>query len=127
MADPRSRDFGRYLHRIRTEVFDESLRAFSKRIKISPSYIGKMENAEVPSPRRDTVIKIAGRLAMDADPFLIKAGFVPDEPQRGEDDEYLMLLIGTLDDPQRRAAVELIKLVRDANLTVNSVPAEAVV
>ena len=114
----RARDFGRFLHRIRTEVYDEPLRTFAKRVKLSPSYINKLELAEIPTPRRSTVLKIAERLGMEPDALLMKAGFVPDQPQRGEDDEYLMLLIGSLDDGQRRAVVEFIKLVKDTGIEI---------
>jgi hypothetical protein len=38
----RAQDFGNHLHRIRAEVFEESLREFSKRIGLSASYINKI-------------------------------------------------------------------------------------
>ena len=117
-AEQQTRDFGKYLHRVRTEVFGETLRQFSKRSGLSPSYLGKLENAEVPNPRRETVVKLAEKLGMDSDPFLIKAGFIPDQPERSEDDEYLMLLIGTLDDGQRGAVREFIKLVKDTDIRI---------
>jgi transcriptional regulator with XRE-family HTH domain len=115
-VEERKRDFGRHLHRIRTEVFQESLREFSKRIKLSPSYIGKLENAEVATPRRSTVIDIAERLQMDPDPLLVKAGFVPPEQQRGGDDEYLLMLFRTLTPGQQAAVREYIKHVQTAGI-----------
>ena len=114
----RSRDFGRFLHKIRTEVFEESLREFSKRVQLSPSYLNKLELSEVASPRRDTVEKIAERLGMESDAMLLKAGYVPDAPQRGEDDEYLLLLIGTLTPGQKAAVRELIKAVKDSDIGI---------
>lgn len=113
-----SRDFGRYVHQVRTEVLDEPLRAFGKRVGLSASYLGKIENAEVAVPKRETVLQIAQRLGMPADPFLVKAGYVPESPQRTEDDEYLLLLIGMLTDDQRRAARVLIKAVADNDILV---------
>ena len=122
MSDTRSIDFGRHLHRVRTEVFDQSLRAFSKTISVSPSYIGKMENGEVGVPRRDTILSIAGRLGMDPDPFLIKAGYVPESQQRGEDDEYLLLRIGMLTPGQRAAVLAYIDHVKDFNVLRGDTP-----
>lgn len=113
-----SQDFGRYIRQVRTEVFDQPLRAFGSRVGLSASYLGKIENAEVPVPKRDTVFQIAQKLGMPADPFLVKAGYVPESPQRTEDDEYLLLLIGMLTDDQRRAARALIKAVADSNLII---------
>src|SRR5690242_5900507 len=60
----RSRQFGTHLRRIRTEVFDESLRTFGDRIGLSASYIGKLENGEVGVPKRSTVEEIAKKLAL---------------------------------------------------------------
>ena len=120
MAEQQQRDFGKYLHRVRTEVYAETLREFAKRSGLSPSYLGKLENAEVPSPRRETVVRLAEKLGMDAYPFLIKAGCIPDQPERSEDDEYLLLMIGTLDDGQRQAVREFIRLVKDADIRVGS-------
>ncbi len=113
MSDARNTEFGKHLHRIRQDVFNESLREFGKRIGLSASYIGKVENAEVGVPKRSTVLEIAERLQMKPDPLLLKAGYVPDNPQRGEDDEYLLLLLGQLDDPQRAAVRAYIEHVKD--------------
>lgn len=101
----RARDFGQHLRRIRGEVFDESLREFAARTGLSASYLGKLENAEVGAPKRSTVIELAERLAMKPDGLLLKAGYVPDQQSRDEDDEYLMMLLGTLS-PQQKAAVK---------------------
>lgn len=109
----RSLEFGKHLHRIRSEVFDESLREFAKRIKLSPSYIGKIENGEVGAPRRNTVLEIASRLSMKPDALLLKAGYIPDDQQRGEDDEYLLMLIGTLSEQQKAAVRAYIQHVKD--------------
>ena len=113
----RSANFGRYLHQIRTEVFKESLRDFSKRIGISASYIGKVENGEVGVPRRSTVIDIAKRLDLTPDPLLLKAGYIPDAPARSSEDEYLLMLLGTLTPAQREAVKAYIEHVRDFDIT----------
>jgi transcriptional regulator with XRE-family HTH domain len=111
-----AREFGRHVNRVRTEVFDESLRDFAKRVELSPSYIGKLENAEVAVPRRETVEQMARKLAMPADPLLLKAGYVPERSQRSEDDEYLLMLIGTLTSGQRGAVRAYIQHVRDEGI-----------
>ena len=64
-------------------------------------------------PKRSTVLEIAERLQMKPDPLLLKAGYVPHNPQRGEDDEYLLLLLGQLDHPQRAAVRAYIEHVKD--------------
>ncbi len=87
----RAQDFGNHLHRIRAEVFEESLRDFSKRIGLSPSYINKIEAGEVGAPRRSTVIEIAEKLAMKPDGLLLKAGYVPDDLQRSGDRRKLVV------------------------------------
>ena len=110
-------DFGQYLHKIRTEVFEDSLRDFAVRVGLSPSYLNKLELSEGSgTPRRDTVLKIAEALGMEPDAMLLKAGYVPEQPQRGENDEYLLLLIGTLTPRQQAAVKEFIKLVKDTGM-----------
>ena len=112
----RSLEFGRHMHRIRTEVFEESLRDFSKRVKLSPSYIGKIENGEVGAPRRSTLLELAERLSMKPDGLLLKAGYIPDDQTRGQDDEYLLMLLGTLNDRQRAAVRSYIQHVKDRGI-----------
>lgn len=111
----RAREFGRHLHRIRTEVLEQSLREFASTVGLSPSYIGKMENAEAGVPKRSTIQSMAARLGMKPDGFLLKAGYLPDF-QRTPDDEYLLILFGTLTPEQKEAARVLIQAVKDDNL-----------
>jgi transcriptional regulator with XRE-family HTH domain len=112
----RAQDFGNHLHRIRAEVFEESLREFSKRIGLSASYINKIEAGEVGAPRRSTVIEIAEKLAMKPDGLLLKAGYVPDGLQRSGDEEYLLMLFSTLTEGQRAAVREYIKHVQTVGI-----------
>lgn len=107
------------MHRIRTEVFEESLRDFSKRVKLSPSYIGKIENGEVGAPRRSTLLELAERLSMKPDGLLLKAGYIPDDQTRGQDDEYLLMLIGTLSPEQKAAARAYVQHIKDYSVIVN--------
>lgn len=116
-SSKRAKEFGLHLHRIRTEVFDESLRVFAKRIHLSPSYIGKIENGEVGAPRRSTVMDIAERLTMRPDALLLKAGYIPEGEERTGDDEYLLMLIGTLDANERGAVKAYIQHVKDYGIT----------
>lgn len=112
-------DFGQYLHKVRTEVLEVSLREFAARVDLSPSYLNKLELGDGGGmPRRDTVLKIAEALGMEPDAMLLKAGYVPEQPQRGENDEFLLLLIGTLTPPQQRAVREFIKLVKDSGIEI---------
>lgn len=115
----RSKEFGLHLHRIRTEVFDESLRVFGKRVGLSPSYLGKIENGEVGAPRRSTVLEIATALSMKPDGLLLKAGYIPDNLERGEDDEYLLMLIGTLTEDQKQAVKAYIQHVKDFHIVLD--------
>lgn len=117
-TDTRGRDFGKFLRHIRTDIYEESLRAFAKRVKMSPSYLNKMELAEVATPRRDTVVAIAGRLGMEPDALLLKAGFVPDSEKRGENDEFLLLLLRDLSADQQKVVVSFISFVKDNNVTL---------
>ncbi len=112
-TDNRAREFGQHLRRIRTEVFDESLREFAARTGLSASYIGKLENAEVGAPKRSTVSELAERLAMKPDGLLLKAGYVPESQARDEDDEYLLMLLGTLTPEQKAAVKSYIQHVKD--------------
>ena len=116
--DARTVEFGKHLHRVRTEVFDESLREFAKRLGLSASYIGKVENAEVGLPKRSTVEQIAKKLAMKPDGLMLKAGYVPDSDGRDEEDEYLLMLLGTLSESQRAAAKAYIQHLKDYNIGV---------
>lgn len=120
LDNDRSREFGRHLHRIRTEVFDESLREFGKRAGLSASYIGKVENGEVGVPKRSTIEDLARRLAMKPDALLLKAGYVPDDPQRNEDDEYLLMLLGQLNEGERAAVRAYIQHVKDQGIVRQS-------
>lgn len=112
------REFGRYLHQIRTTVFEETVREFAKRVGLSPSYAHRLEHAEGANPTRNTVEDIAGRLGMDAAPFLLKAGFVPTGTTRDEDDDTILLLLGTLSPGQKAAAMSLIRTIRDAGIEI---------
>jgi transcriptional regulator with XRE-family HTH domain len=108
--------FGRHLHLLRTQVYEESLRDFSKRVGLSASYLNKLELSDVGVPRRETVEQLAARLGIEADGLLLKAGYVPDSQQRSEDDEYLLLQIQTLSPTQRAAVRAYIGLVKDMNI-----------
>jgi transcriptional regulator with XRE-family HTH domain len=118
-SNERAAEFGKHLHRIRTEVFDESLRAFEKRIGLSASYIGKLENGEVGVPKRSTIETISQRMALkraDRDGLLLKAGYVPEGQVQDEDTEYVRMLIGQLTEPQQAAVLAYIQHVRDVNV-----------
>ena len=118
-SSERATEFGKHLHRIRTEVFDESLRTFERRIGLSASYIGKLENGEVGVPKRSTIETISERMALkraDKDGLLLKAGYVPNGQDTDEDTEYVRMLIGQLPDDQRAAVIAYIQHVRDQNV-----------
>lgn len=118
-SNERAKEFGRHLHRIRTDVFDESLRTFEKRIGLSAGYIGKIENGEVGVPKRQTILDISKRMALskaDAEGLLLKAGYVPDGDAPDQDSEYVRMRIGQLNDAQRAAVLAYIDHVRDLNI-----------
>ena len=113
------REFGRYLHTIRTTVFEETIREFAARLQLTPSYTHRLEHAEEVNPTRKTVEQIAERLGMDAGPFLLKAGFVPEgRPDRDQDDDTILLLLGTLTPGQKAAALTMIRQIRDAGIEI---------
>jgi transcriptional regulator with XRE-family HTH domain len=127
-TNERALEFGKHLHRIRTEVFDESLRAFERRIGLSASYIGKLENGEVGVPKRTTIETISQRMALkraDQDGLLLKAGYVPDGQEESEDSEYVRMLIGQLSDGQQAAVLAYIQHVRDANVVKAPIPTDS--
>lgn len=118
-SNDRAREFGRHLHRIRTDVFDESLRAFEKRIGLSAGYIGKIENGEVGVPKRSTIVDISRRMALkrsDAEGLLLMAGYVPDAAAADEDSEYVRLRIAQLSPGQREAVLAYIDHVKTMNV-----------
>lgn len=53
---------------------DFSLRRFAARMKISPTYLSKVETNEFAPPRAEMVIKIAEALGLDSNTLLVKAG-----------------------------------------------------
>lgn len=112
------REFGRYLHTIRTTVFEETIREFAKRVHLSPSYYHRLESMDGANPTRDTVDGIAGSLGMDAAPFLLKAGFVPAGSERDQDDDTILLLLGTLTPGQKAAAMTMIRCIRDNDVQI---------
>jgi transcriptional regulator with XRE-family HTH domain len=89
--------FGRAIHQIRTEVFHESLRAFSARTGISTSYLGRLENGEVGIPRRGTIASLAAELDAPPAPLLLAAGYLPDsDAEQDPGDVALALLFKNL-------------------------------
>jgi hypothetical protein len=56
---------------------------------------------------------MAEALGMESDGLLLKAGYVPDRHERGEDDEYLLMLVGTLSGEQQDAVKAYIQHVKD--------------
>jgi transcriptional regulator with XRE-family HTH domain len=112
--EQRSKEFGAHIKRIRSEVFDESLRDFAKRVGLSSSYIGKLEAGEVGMPKRATVEEIASHIGMKPDNLLLKAGYVPDSATDGAgEEEYLSMLLATLSPEEREAVKAYVQHVKD--------------
>lgn len=66
---------GEYL-RERREAKKIGLREMARRVKLSPSYLSKVEHNDR-QPRFETVVALAHRLGEDADAILLIAGYVP--------------------------------------------------
>ena len=60
----------RNLIRVTRQSLGKSLRSLSEEIKISPSYLSRMERGEFPPPSEDIIIKIAKALSFDSDELL---------------------------------------------------------
>ena len=112
--DQRSKEFGAHIKRIRSEVFDESIRDFASRVGLSPSYIGKLESGEVGMPKRSTVEEIASKVGMRSSNLLLRAGYAPDSDEEGGgDQEYLTMLLGTLTPDEQEAVRAYVQHVKD--------------
>ena len=112
--EQRSKEFGAHIRRIRSEVFDESIRDFARRVGLSPSYIGKLESGEVGMPKRSTVEEIASAIQMKPQALMLRAGYVPDEDEAGSgEQEYLSMLLGTLTTGEQEAVRAYVQHVKD--------------
>lgn len=94
---PRGEAFGTYLKQIRKGLYRESLREFAARVDLSPGYIGKLEQGTVGVPKRQTVVAIAARLNIDPDVLLVKAGYAANKPLAGEEYEFILLKLRSID------------------------------
>ena len=97
MKDGRER-FGAFIRRER-EAREIGLRQMAKMIKVSPTYLSKVEREQTPSPVEDRVRAIATILECDPDALVAMAGRVPAD---------LAAII-------RRRPVEMSALLRTAN------------
>ena len=90
--------FGAFIRRER-EAREIGLRQMAKMIKVSPTYLSKVEREQAPSPVEDRVRAIATILECDPDELVAMAGRVPAD---------LAAII-------RRRPVEMSALLRTAN------------
>ena len=90
--------FGAFIRRER-EAREIGLRQMAKMIKVSPTYLSKVEREQAPSPVEDRVRAIATILECDPDALVAMAGRVPAD----------------LADIIRRRPVEMSALLRTAN------------
>ncbi len=75
MNNGKREKFGPTVRRER-EKLDISLRAFAKKVGVSPTYLSKVERDEFPPPAEDKVRKIAEIFGSDVDELLALAGKV---------------------------------------------------
>jgi transcriptional regulator with XRE-family HTH domain len=108
--DDQAREFGKHLHFIRTQVFNEPLRAFAKRTGLSHSYLAKAEQGVVGVMKRSTILSLAEKLQTDPTPLLLSAGYLPRGGQ--PTDTTLALLFAQLDAGQQQLVREFVNLVR---------------
>ena len=107
--------FGAHLHSIRTTAFDENLRDFGKRIGLSHSYLGKLENGEVGVPKRSTIYQLARNLDVPAAPLLQAAGYIPDTGTADPDDAGLGILFRALAPRDKMLVRSLITTMRSSS------------
>ena len=68
-------EFGALLRSLRTEGENPTtLRKFAAKVKISPTYLSKIERGDFDPPAEDTIRRIAKELAYDEDELLAMAG-----------------------------------------------------
>jgi transcriptional regulator with XRE-family HTH domain len=70
--------FGEFV-RERRAAKNIGLRQMSKMIRVSPTYLSKVERDEFPPPAEDKVKAIAGIIGCDADDLLARANRVPSD------------------------------------------------
>jgi HTH-type transcriptional regulator, competence development regulator len=75
MTEPKEVSFGATVRQGR-ERMEIGLREMAKRVKVSPTYLSKVERDELPPPAEDKVKKIALILGRDEDELLALAGRV---------------------------------------------------
>ena len=94
-----------------------SVRQVAGRIGVEPSYLSKVERAEVPPPSESTVLALAQVLGDDPDVLLAMAGKVSSELQeviRRRPREFAEL-IRQLKDAPEHALLRVVREVRDGD------------
>lgn len=100
-----------------------SLRDFGELTQMSTSYLSKLENSELPTPKRQTVIKLATNLGIDPAPLLIRAGFVPDDATPSGDSEVVLMLYNSLNPGQQAAVKAFLTFVQSQGIEKITPPA----
>jgi len=108
--------------RERREALRESDRSFSvrqvaARVGIEPSYLSKVERAEVPPPSEDTLVRLAEDLSVEPDLLLAMAGKVSSDLLEVIRRRPLLFaeLIRELKDMPDHAVLRLVREVRDGD------------
>jgi transcriptional regulator with XRE-family HTH domain len=74
-VDPQGENFGAHVRRLREER-EIGLRPFAKMIKVSATYLSKIERGELPPPAEERIKEIARLLEQNPDELLALAGKV---------------------------------------------------
>jgi len=116
-----NRTFGPYVRERREALRRDdpsfSIRQVAGRIGIEPSYLSKVERAQVPPPSEDTVVRLAAILGEDSDVLLALAGKVSSDLEEAirRRPELFAQLIRELRDLPDRAVLRLVREVRDGD------------
>lgn len=94
-----------------------SLRQVAERVGIQPSYLSKVERAQVAPPSEQTLVKLAGELRLDPDVILALAGKVSSDLKEAirRRPQLFADLIRSVRDLPDDAVLRLVREVRDGD------------
>ena len=116
-----NKSFGKYIRKARQALHEEqaeySVRKLAGRLGIQPSYLSKVERAEVAPPSEATIARLAAELDEDADVLLALAGKVSTDLRQAiiKRPKVFAELIRQLKDAPDTALLRVVREVRDGD------------